>query len=144
MGGRSHVFYCHVKNRWALVFSVLKSTRHRSTPVDGLIINIQRSRTPLVFKKCLILLRSVFDTDTNEPRHTLCVRLSNPCVSPAAHSDIVAHLRHNARMHDYTVLVNQWLLEKGIILERPMSGETGQKLEWVMWANSPQPSNNRS
>ena len=42
------------------------------------------------------------------------------------------------------VLVNQWLLEKGIILERPMSGETGQKVEWVMWANSPQPSNNRS
>ena len=42
------------------------------------------------------------------------------------------------------VLVNQWLLEKGIILERPMSGETGQEVEWVMWANSPQPSNNRS
>ena len=42
------------------------------------------------------------------------------------------------------LLVNQWLLEKGIILERPMSGETGQKVEWVMWANSPQPSNNRS
>ena len=42
------------------------------------------------------------------------------------------------------LLVNQWLLGKGIILERPMSGETGQKVEWVMWANSLQPSNNRS
>ena len=84
MGGRSHVFCC----RWALVSSVLK-------------INIQRSRTPFVFEKCLILSRSVFDTDTDELRHTLCVCLSNVCMSPTAHSDIVAHLRHNARKHDY-------------------------------------------
>ena len=97
MGGRSHGFCC----RWALVSSVLESTWHRSTPVVGLIINIQRSRTPFVFEKCLILLRSVFDTDTDELRHTLCVCLSNVCMSPTAHSDIVAHLRHNARMHDY-------------------------------------------
>ena len=37
-------------NRWALVFSVLKSSPHRGTLVDGLTLNIQRSRAHLSSK----------------------------------------------------------------------------------------------
>ena len=92
-----------IVDRWACVFSALKRRRHRITPVDGLIINTQRSRTPFVFKIRLIPLRSVFDSDTDKPRHTLCVRLSNAFFCLPLHTLLSLHiyLRHNAHMHDH-------------------------------------------
>ena len=50
MGGRSHVFFVLISNRWALDFSVLFFSRHVAHQWRDVIINIQRSRTPLSSK----------------------------------------------------------------------------------------------
>ena len=66
-----------------------KSSWHVAHQWRDLIINIQRSRTPFVFEKCLIPLQSVLNTDSDES------------LSPTAYSQIVCTAEVNAQMHDH-------------------------------------------
>ena len=81
MGGRSHVFCFDIKSLGTWLFSTtVKEVGTVAHQWMDLVINIQRSRTPLVFEICLIPLQYVLNTDSDESWHTLCVHLSNVCL----------------------------------------------------------------
>ena len=69
MRGRSRVFCFDSKSLGTFLFSttvkVVRAVAHHQWM--DLIINIQRSRTPLVFEICLIPFQSVLNADTDEP-----------------------------------------------------------------------------
>ena len=70
-----------------------KSSWHVAHQWRDLIINIQRSRTPFVFEKCLIPLQSVLNTDSDESWHTLCVHLLSVCLCLPLHTPRSLHSR---------------------------------------------------
>ena len=70
-----------------------KSSWHVAHQWRDLIINIQRSRTPFVFKICLIPLQSVLNIDSDESWHTFCAHLLNVCLCLPLHTPRSLHSR---------------------------------------------------
>ena len=89
IGGRSHVFYFDFKSLGTWLFGAtvkVFGTSHTSGWIWYYIPGIQRSRTPFVFEICVIPLKPVLITGSDESWHTLCVHLLNICLCIPLHT----------------------------------------------------------
>ena len=89
IGGRSHVFYFDFKSLGTWLFGTtvkVFGTSHTSGWIWYYIPGIQRSRTPFVFEICVIPLKPVLNTGSDESWHTLCVQLLNVCLCLPLHT----------------------------------------------------------
>ena len=101
MGGRSHVFCFEFKSLGTWLFSAtVKVVGTVAYQWMDLIINIQRSRTPFVFEKCLIPLQSVLNTNSDDGIHYVSICRTFVFVSHCILPDRCT-AEANAQMHDH-------------------------------------------
>ena len=108
IGGRSHVFYFDFKSLGTWLFGTtvkVFGTSHTSGWIWYYIPGIQRSRTPFVFEICVIPLKPVLNTGSDESWHTLCVQLLNVCLCLPLHTP--RSFAQQRSMPKCTIIVSQ-------------------------------------